>query len=227
MTDTFKVRFNSDLLHSSQAVLWVSVGGGRDFDGDRFLTVAKWAKETFDHVWIDLADTDKAINYQAFDGMSADKAYHTAKAAGDLWLVANSEAVDLIGGENVIRFDHWTASPDHAPFRETLTDIYKTDPLFKATVDADAWGYVQKKSTDQNIDQQRSCVSYILNEMAACCVRANELRATCVYPSKQKEAFRLVREQIIKGAPKELGLEPYLPIKVEHRKRADKMFAAS
>lgn len=177
----------------------------------------KWTVENFGEVWLDLADTDKAINYQAFFGYSPSAAYQTTKANGDAWLNTNREAVALIPEDHVIRFAQWVQLKDYRPFRHAIAGCYKGNAPFRDAVTVEAEKYVTRQVTLPQPAHFAASGHYILREIAACCVRAKTLQAVCLYPGQQKEPFRIIRDGMFPDAP--LGLERYAPVAVTRRRK--------
>lgn len=208
---------NMEMLPKERAVLWVSVGGGRDFEGQRFADIASWAISNFQEVWVDLADTDKAINYEAFEEYPSQQAYQYAKTMGDLWLTQHSSVLERIPETHILRYDHWTSNKSYPALKKKIDCLFNTDSHFQEVVLQEAKLYASKKA--QWIEQNHidACKEYILREISSVCVRAKELEAVCLYPGQQKESFRLVREKLVKGAPVEMSLETYAGLTVRRR----------
>lgn len=197
-------------LPRDRAIIWVSINGGRDFEGERLGSWVAWAKDNFREVWMDIADTDKAVNYTAFQGYAPEEAWQISRSTGDLWLATHGEIVSTIPQSRRIRFEHWLNDPGFNPLYADFQGVYDNTPVFAQAVNDEAGVYAAKQGKPEKRDD---CVEYILKEITASSLRAKRFKAVCLYPGKQKRPFAMIRNREI-IAPDDLAYEVYAPVSI-------------
>jgi tRNA-dependent cyclodipeptide synthase len=201
----YKIRVKScpNWRDYQRACLAISVGKSAH-EGGKLEAAVDWINRNFDSCIVDCSDTLQRWNLL---NMSMDTAHAETLRWGDEWLRRNKAILArLTIPTKIIRWDHWLDHPEFAATHEAFKFLYQNHTAFRAALDQDTEDFLARQvgGFDKAIIIASSR-GYILEEIAAHTLLNRELPAAKIYPSHSLEALRVVREGLIREAPK--GLE--------------------
>lgn len=204
-----KTAFNA----RSTFVLGISLGS-QSHEGDSLAAIVSAINDgSFSKGVIDLSDTLKRYKYMA-DGMDGVSAAKLAKAEGDAWLARNGFLLDRLEVKelDIRRWDEWLAHPHYAHTRQLFEHIFRSCEVLRDAVDRDIRGfYARAYGESEDIAPQAYELSrqFFLEELAAHSLLYAEYNAVNVYPGKQLECFKVIRQGLVPDAPQALVSSPY------------------
>ncbi len=188
--------------------LGVSVGSP-NHEEKKLIRTLEWISDHFQHCIIDLSDTLQRYNYE-FEGMPKEMAAWRARSEGRQWLLRNIANLSRLNiSFNVVSWDHWLEHPMFQAYREGFEWCYQSDKQFREAVEHDTDKFIRRKGFCKLKDDlkaiRENSKNYLLEELAAHSLLYKDTIAANIYPGRQHECFKVVREGLIKKAPK--GLE--------------------
>ncbi len=179
--------------------------------GDRFEKVIEWVNRqaNFKRCYVDFADTLNRHNYMLFDGLDEDAAHRKAIENGGAWLEANASTLGKLNiPYQIMRWDRWLRHPRFPFVLHCMEQAYDTyEPFQKAVHDA-IHVFFERRGLDQRCVQSkeyRHAVDFILEEISVDTIIYESMKAAYIYPSKETDAYKMVRERKVPGVPH--GLE--------------------
>ena len=178
--------------------------------GMKLAIIVDYINQNFKSCVIDLSDTLYVYHYMASGGLSYIEAYYQARAEGDKWLLENKTILsNLKIPYQIIRWDHWKNDRQYRELHDEYVELFNSNKTFKEALMQDIQNYHARR---RNIDVSKmparflqNSVAYLLEEITCHTLLARSLDCVNVYPGKQLECFRVIREGIIPNAPH--GLE--------------------
>lgn len=161
----------------------------------------------FTHGVIDVADTLNRYRYIG-DGISEKDANEIARQEGDDWLNRNGAILSRLRMPvTVHRWDEWLY---HEKFADTIAQIrslYTNSHALRQALDQDIENfYVRNYGTSEISNERRSLsAEYYMEELAVAAIMLEEKPSLVMYPGKQLNCFRLIRDGKIPGAPQSLS----------------------
>lgn len=195
-------------------VLGVSLGSPSHESGALEAIVDALNLGNFSKGVVDLSDTLKRYKY-INDGMDDLAAIKRARAEGDAWLARNAHILDKLSVNKieVRRWDEWLIHPQYESTRNLFEELYKTNAELREAIDRDirnfherAYGTVGEISPN-SYELSRK---FFIEELSAHSLLYTETNGVNVYPGKQLECFRVVRDGKVLGAPQALIQSPYV-----------------
>jgi len=193
---------NSTWKEYSTACVGISLGS-RNHIGPALAGILDWAGEHFEHCIIDLSDTLHRFNY--LNGMSLPQAMEKSRAQGTQWLSDHKLLIDsCLPSYTLIRWDHWLEHPDFKKNLELFRTAEKTQGDFRAALYHDSINFQARQNNGPFVpDEQflRSSIDYLLEELAAHSILYTEHPAAVIYPGKEHESFKMVRNGLVANVP--------------------------
>lgn len=177
--------------------------------GEALDAIVSWMNGKFDYCTIDLTDSLERLNIMAEKGISEEEARKEANALGDLWMQENGcRLSNLQMPMSMLRWDHWH-SQSNKPRLESLKSVFNelaaTNEDFSAAIDQDVDNFYMRRLNLQPsfITQQQRNVSrnYLIEEMAGHSLLYENYMCATIYPGKQQESFKMLRDGVVEGAP--------------------------
>ena len=184
--------------------------------GYRFEKIIEWvnAQPNFKRCYIDFADTLNRHNYMLIDGLEEDVAYKKAIDFGNKWLDVNTKIIEKLNMPHLImRWDRWLKHPRFQYVFDSMEKAYFNHKPFKKAVDGSIKGFYERRGINSGHilpKEYRHSVNFILEEIAADTIIYESMKAAYVYPSKEMDAYKLVREKKVPGVPFDLDNSYYV-----------------
>ncbi len=180
--------------------------------GEKLSAVIEYINQNFNNLLIDLSDTLYSHHYMSL-GLSRTEAFFKAQLEGDRWIEENQAILDKINiPYKIVRWENWLKHEDFQSLYDNFYDLFVTNDVFHEAVMVDIRNYY-KRRYNKDVDGMhhrflKSSVAYLIEEIACHTLLAREYTDIVnVYPGKQLECFRVVREGKVKDAPS--GLENF------------------
>lgn len=154
---------------------------------------------------INVADT--LNRYRYIDaGLSEADALARARSEGKDWLERNKAELSKLRMPNdVRRWDVWLNAPEYAETRALFERLYRENRQLACAIEHDLERFHARHGNHDISERSRSLSrAYFLEELAVHSLLLKSYRATALYPGKQLECFRVIREGCIPGAPQSL-----------------------
>lgn len=204
--------------------LRISVGG-KYHEGDKFEATIDLVNKRFRHCHIFILDSIKRHNFVVEHNCSPDEAYKLARQEGQQWLFRNQRALEKLEiPYEITHWDDWLNKPRFKDYRRMVQLMFNHDPDFKEAVLSEADGFVERRLAGGFIDQDQQqalhtkSIDYLLEEIAVFPIVTEEENAIELYPGKELQATKLIREKNIQGAPKGLYNRAFTRIDFNRRK---------
>lgn len=194
-------------------VLGVSVGSP-SHEGDSLAAIVDAINGgSFSKGVIDLSDTLKRYKFMT-EGMNETEAVKCALAGGDAWLGRNQKFLDRFKVEHldVRRWNEWIEHPDYLETRKLFEKLYESSSELRDAIDHDIRRYyVRSYSAIGTIEPHAYELSrqFFLEELAAHSLLYSEYQGVNVYPGRQLECFKIIRQGQLPDAPQALVSSPY------------------
>lgn len=181
--------------------------------GEALEAIVDWMNGKFEYCTIDLTDSLERINIAAQKGITEDEARREANALGDAWMRENSHILsNLRMPMSLLRWDHWH-SESRKPELEKLKILFKhavdNNPKFSEAVNEDVNHFYERRfglnAHQINQEQRELSQRYLIEEMAGHSLLYSDYRCATIYPGRQQESFKMLRESAVPNVPK--GLE--------------------
>lgn len=193
-------------------ILGISMGSLNHEGSSLAAIVQKINQRGFRGGLIDLSDTLNRYTYRAIEGLSETAAADKARKDGDQWLSRNRNILaQLRMSAPVRRWDEWLNHPGYPAMRATFQKLYDNSVLLRTAIDNDVHRFYRRRYGLTTMDDGSKCLSrmYYLEELAVQSVIASEKPATFLYPGKQLDCFKVIRDGLIEGAPSGLANSTY------------------
>lgn len=181
--------------------------------GEALEAIVDWMNGKFEYCTIDLTDSLERVNIAAEKNITEDEAHREANALGDAWMRENSHILsNLRMPMSLLRWDHWH-SESRKPELEQLKILFKhavdNNPEFADAVNADINHFYERRfdlAPNQITKEQRDrSQRYLIEEMAGHSLLYRDYRCATIYPGRQQESFKMLRESAVPNVPH--GLE--------------------
>lgn len=200
-----KPKNNIKQFNKKKACLGISLDS-TNHAGENLRKIIDFINDNFDSLIIDLSDTLYTHHYMA-TGISHAEAYYKSRAEGDKWIKKHSDILNEITVPfQIIRWDQWTSDSDYKAISDEFYTLFEENTTFKNAVVADIKQYYKRK-LDINIDNVsynslRSSIAYIIEEISCHTILTRQYPdVTVVYPGKQLESYKVIRNGIVTDAP--------------------------
>ena len=185
------------------AVVGVSLGS-RNHTGPAFAGLMDWVGRHFDSCIIDLSDSLHRHNLVA-QGRSMGEAHRLTLAQGDQWLRDHNLLIESMPvPASLIRWDHWLSHPDFNAHLDAFRKAAETQPEFRDALLQDIHEFNQRRDIDPasvSPLQRQHSLNYLLEELAAHSLLYAQTPCAVVYPGKDHESFKLVRQGKVCNVP--------------------------
>lgn len=188
-------------------------------EGQKLAATMDWARSNFSLVTVIVGDLPQRYNLMIEEGLSSPDAWHRAKAAGDGWLIRNSEALQNV---DVTRWQDWI---ENSRYQETLLQakrLFLTNLDFnRAVINA-----LNEKFSRDDLPREkyevfkRLSIEYLLEETAVFAVAYRELKGVSAYPGSFLEMWSMFLDKEIPEAPEGLRYAHCIRLQYERRKAA-------
>lgn len=194
-------------------VLGVSIGSPSHEGGSLAAIVDAINGGTFSKGVIDLSDTLKRYKFMT-EGMSETEAAKLALTGGDAWLGRNQKYLNRLKVErlDVRRWNEWIEHPGYQETRKLFERIYESSSELRNAIDHDIRRYYARSYDAIGKIEPRAYElsrQFFLEELAAHSLLYTEYQGVNVYPGKQLECFKIVRQGRLPEAPQALISSPY------------------
>lgn len=177
--------------------LGVSMGSA-NHRGEALQATVDWLNaSSFDSGVIDVSDSLNRYTWM-LDGRDAESAHAAARAQGDEWLKTNSHILgSLKKPSKIIRWEEWLADPQYPQIRASVQEVFDGNNRFRMAVYADISNFYARQETQLSPEKVGLSVQYLLEELSAHTLLHRSHPSTAIYPGKQLECYKMVRQKHI------------------------------
>lgn len=176
--------------------------------GDKLAAMVDWINSTghFERCVVDLSDTLHRHNLALQNSLSPAAAHEMASRLGDEWLAENQKILDRLSiPHEVIRWDSWLSHPRLGDNRMEFDNAFLKDKNFRAALLRDVGHFFDRTQNkplkDVPEEAIRQSMEYLLEELAVHSLFFEKYPCATIYPGRQQESFRLVRDGLVPNAP--------------------------
>lgn len=187
--------------------------------GEKLAAMVDWVNSTghFERCVVDLSDTLHRHNLSVLHNVPLAAAHKMAADLGNEWLDSNRKILDQLDIPcEVVRWDHWLPHADLAANRKAFDNAFERDENFRNALLRDVGHFFERtqgKSLENVPDSEiKLSMEYLLEELAVHAIFFKEYPCATIYPGRQQESFRLVREGLVADVPKGMTQSCYVPI---------------
>lgn len=187
-----------------------------------------WGSSEFQRFEFSVADTLRVHNYLAlghprYGTLSVEQALEICAEEGADWISQHTRVIDELLRDKprrIVTWEHWKSMPMFEAYLARLEALHSADRDFRNCVSSDTSGFLSRQGRSMNslsAAQKSTLAKYILEELAACQVRAELQPTVNIYPGGMLKTYRRMR--LINGIPDSLANRHY--IYVELRENMD------
>ncbi len=161
----------------------------------------------FTHGVLDVADTLNRYRYIG-EGKPEREAIQIARNEGSDWLERNNHIISRLRMPVAVhRWDEWLSHPKYPETIAQIRRLYANNNTLCQAVDQDIDKfYVRNYGTAEVSPKKRHLsVEYYLEELAVAAIMLEEKPSLVMYPGKQLNCFRLIRDGKVPDAPPSLS----------------------
>ena len=161
----------------------------------------------FTHGVLDIADTLNRYRYIG-DGRPERESIEITRNEGSDWLERNNHIISRLRMPvTVHRWDEWLSHPKYPETIAQIRGLYANNRILCQAVGRDIDNfYVRNYGTAEVSPEKRHLsVEYYLEELAVAAIMLEEKPSLVMYPGKQLNCFRLIRDGKIPDAPPSLS----------------------
>jgi tRNA-dependent cyclodipeptide synthase len=207
---------------NSSFMLGISMGS-QNHEGEALEAIVERINSgSFTQGVIDLADTLNRYRYIA-DGKTEQQAIDISKKEGDAWLERNTHILSRLRVPAIIhRWDEWLNHPKYEDTIERMRMLYTDSHALRQALDKDIEGfYIRNYGTSEIPDERKDLsVEYYLEELAVATIMLEDKPSLVMYPGKQLNCFRLIRDGKLPEAPASLSNSSYSRLIIHSFERA-------
>lgn len=207
--------------HSS-FMLGISMGS-QNHEGEALEAIVDRINEGgFTHGVLDVADTLNRYRYVG-EGKSIQEAIDIARQEGSDWLERNESILSRLKMPAAVhRWDEWLNHPKYPNKIEQIKELYLNSDALCQALDQDIHNfYVRNYGTaDVSAELRNLSVEYYLEELAVAAIMLKEKPSLVMYPGKQLNCFRLIRDGKIPDAPQSLSNSSFSRLIIHSFQRA-------
>lgn len=156
---------------------------------------------------LDLADTLNRYRYIA-DGRSEQEAIDISRTEGDEWLRRNADILSRLKvPATVHRWDEWLNHPKYPEAINKIRGLYASSHVLRDALNTDIDNFYVRNYGTTNVSEERRALSaeYYMEELAVAAIMLETKPSLVMYPGKQLNCFRLIRDGKIPDAPPSLS----------------------
>lgn len=178
--------------------------------GEKLECIINYINNNFDSCVIDLSDTLYSYHYMSTEGLSHAEAHCRAQQEGDKWLKENQEILNKLSVPyEIIRWNHWLNHTDFLSLKLEYRELFENDEVFRGAVLKDIYTYYKRRHnkdvSNVPVKMLKSSIAYLLEEITCHTLLARDIQCVNVYPGKQLECFKVIRDNLVENAPQGLG----------------------
>lgn len=177
-------------------------------EGKKLEAALSLATRCFKECTLLVDDVVQRYTLRINSSMGNNEAYLQAKHKGDLWLQRNRYILSKFPQMKIIRWECWLQHQNFTTRHKQVNHFYQQDDFYYHAIEETVSEFLKRyaiKHQGEMINYDRAhdlCVDYILEEMAAMCLWAEEKYQFELYPFGRNAAF---------NATYELMIEPFKP----------------
>lgn len=187
--------------------------------GEKLAAMVDWINGTrhFERCVVDLSDTLHRHNFALQGGLSLDAAHEKALHIGNQWLKDNQKILDRLSiPYEIVRWDHWLTHPRLFESRKAFDAAFLADQEFRDALLRDV-GHFLERSQRQSFKGAspaavKHSLEYLLEELAVHALFFEQYPCATIYPGRQQESFRLVREGHVRNVPQGMTQSCFVPV---------------
>lgn len=188
-------------------MLGISIGS-QNHEGEALEAIIDRIDEGgFAHGVIDVADTLNRYRYIG-DGAPEQEAIDIARQEGNDWLNRNAQILSRLRMPVVIhRWDEWLNHEKYSDSIAQIRSLHANSNALRQALEQDIDNfYVRNYGTAEVSEKRRSLsAEYYMEELAVAAIMLEENPSLVMYPGKQLNCFRLIRDGKIPDAPRSLS----------------------
>ncbi len=199
----------------SSFILGVSMGS-QNHEGEALKAIVNVINEgRFTSGLIDVSDTLNRYRYLQ-QGFSEEAAITKTRQEGKAWIERNGKILsELRLPVSVRRWDEWLSAPDYVAMRSLFGKLYEQNVVLRGAVEKDIAHFFARQGVSDISESSRVLSRrFYLEELAVQSLIFRKYPGTALYPGKQLECFKVVREGRVPGAPASLVSSPYVRLVV-------------
>lgn len=187
--------------------------------GDGLAAMVEWINSHghFDQVLVGLSDTLNTHNYARDLRISPRVAFAHAMEKGNKWLEENNDTLARLETPySVVRWVYWQKNyaDEIADNQRVFGDAYQQDLKFREAVNTDIARFLKRKTHNPDAGAIATCRAYLIEELAVYSVILQAYPGTVIYPGKQLECMRYVREEKPTHLPEFIGKTGYIRLSI-------------
>ncbi len=192
---------------NSSFMLGISMGS-QNHEGEALEAIVDRINEGgFTHGVLDVADTLNRYRYIG-DGIPEREAIEITRNEGGDWLERNNHIISRLRMPVAVhRWDEWLSHPKYPETIAQIRELYANNHILCQAVEQDIDNfYVRNYGTAEVSSERRHLsVEYYLEELAVAAIMLDEKPSLVMYPGKQLNCFRLIRDGKVPEAPPSLS----------------------
>lgn len=182
--------------------------GSRNHTGGCLLQTVNWVNDIsgFNKIRIGLSDTLNRFTIMTDKVLSEGEARQECIAQGDVWLKDNRSVIERLKiPHEIIRWDYWESTRPDAVVknRQCYKRAFFENPVFREAVLTDMDNFSMRRygiplsKIDMSTGQK--FLDYLIEELAVYEEIYRDYPNTTIYPGKQLECARVLREGLLPG----------------------------
>jgi tRNA-dependent cyclodipeptide synthase len=208
---------------------WQNLTGGKGYmgisldssnhTGEGLAAMVDWINSQghFEQFLVGLSDTLNTHNYAHDLRLSPRAAFTYAMQKGNKWLEENEAILESLEMPfSLVRWAYWQEhfANDVADNQRVFEAAYRQDIKFREAVNADIARFLKRKTQNPDASAVATCGAYLIEELAVYSVILKSYPGTVIYPGKQLECMRYVREQKPAHLPASIGETGYIRLSI-------------
>lgn len=180
----------------------------RNHEGEALEAIIDWINKThFNKGIIDLSNTLHRYNFMIEEGLSEDDARRKTLEISDKWFNEHHESLTKLQAPyEIISWDRWLSHPKFIDYESQFRSAFSSDENFRKAVLTDVGSYFRRRFNMSVGEAEPEAVwlsaSFLIEELAAHSILYEDFPCAVIYPGRQQESFKLVREGKVPNVPK-------------------------
>lgn len=196
--------------HQKHCCIGISLHSTNHTD-EKLEAIIEYVNASFEDCIIDLSDTLYAHHYMSAYCLNQSEARSRTKLEGDKWLEHNAHTIKKLRiPYTIIRWNNWINHSDFDQLLKTYYALFEKNSVFHNAVMDDISNYYMrrygKNIRNMNARFFKTSIAYLLEEITCHTIMFRQHPCTNVYPGKQLECYRVIREGMVPEAPHGLNM---------------------
>lgn len=179
----------------------------RNHVGVALEAIVSWvnSQDTIKTCLIDLSDTLHRHNFIA-EGYSPEAAYRECEKLGDAWIRENNHILNKLNVPyKIIRWSTWLDRSEFLRNKIFFERAIVNNRNFRQAIYKDIESFLNRRGRQNIADHldviAKGCLDYLIEELAVHAMYFEQHPSISVYPGRQQESFKMVRNGLVKNVP--------------------------